>query len=104
MNKLKKENILFIDSSHVLKIGSDVQYEYLEIFPKLNKGVIVHMHDIFLPAEYRKEWILTQSEREIQDIYVVDGSPGTSIVKRLQAFSSPQGESHAIYCVEGVTI
>jgi len=55
--KLKENDILFIDSSHVLKIGSDVQYEYLEILPRLNKGVIVHMHDIFLPAEYRKEWI-----------------------------------------------
>lgn len=57
-NKLKENDILFIDSSHVLKIGSDVQFEYLEILPRLNKGVIVHAHDIFLPAEYRKEWVL----------------------------------------------
>lgn len=57
-NKLEEDDILFIDSSHVLKIGSDVQYEYLEILPRLNKGVIVHVHDIFLPAEYQKEWVL----------------------------------------------
>ncbi|MFH1230649.1 MAG: class I SAM-dependent methyltransferase [Planctomycetota bacterium] len=56
--KLKENDILFIDSSHTLKIGGDVQYEYLEILPRLNKGVIVHSHDIFLPAEYPKEWIL----------------------------------------------
>ena len=56
--KLTENDILFIDSSHVLKIGNDVQYEYLEILPRLNKGVIVHIHDIFLPAEYRKEWVL----------------------------------------------
>ncbi len=56
--KLNENDILFIDSSHVLKIGSDVQYEYLEILPRLNKGVIVHVHDIFLPAEYPKEWVL----------------------------------------------
>lgn len=49
-SKLEENDILFIDSSHVLKIGSDVQYEYLEILPRLNKGVIVHIHDIFLPA------------------------------------------------------
>lgn len=55
--ELKENDILFIDSSHVLKIGSDVQYEYLEILPRLNKGVIVHIHDIFLPAEYLKEWV-----------------------------------------------
>lgn len=55
---LNENDILFIDSSHVLKAGSDVQYEFLEILPRLNKGVIVHMHDIFMPAEYPKEWML----------------------------------------------
>jgi len=58
--KLESNDILFIDSSHVLKIGSDVQYEYLKILPRLNKGVIIHFHDIFLPAEYPKEWILRE--------------------------------------------
>ena len=56
--KLKENDILFIDSSHVLQIGGDVQYEYLEILPRLKPGVIVHIHDIFLPAEYPKEWVL----------------------------------------------
>ena len=56
--KLRENDILFIDSSHVLKIGGDVKYEYLEILPGLNKGVIVHLHDIFLPAEYLREWVL----------------------------------------------
>lgn len=56
--KLKENDILFIDSSHVLKIGSDVQYEYLEVLPRLNRGVIIHLHDIFLPAEYPQEWVL----------------------------------------------
>ena len=54
---LGQNDILFIDSSHVLKAGSDVQYEFLEILPRLNKGVIVHVHDIFLPLEYPKEWM-----------------------------------------------
>ena len=56
-NELQENDVLFIDSSHVLKIGSDVYYEYLEIIPSLNKGVIVHIHDIFLPYDYPKEWI-----------------------------------------------
>jgi hypothetical protein len=51
-------DILFIDSSHVLKIGSDVQCEYLEILPRLNKGVVIHVHDIFLPLDYSKEWVV----------------------------------------------
>jgi len=56
--KLTANDILFIDSSHVLRIGNDVKYEYLDILPRLNKGVIVHVHDIFLPAEYPQEWVL----------------------------------------------
>jgi predicted O-methyltransferase YrrM len=57
---LQANDILFIDSSHVLKIGSDVQYEYLEIIPRLRPGVIVHVHDIFLPAEYPRPWVMDQ--------------------------------------------
>jgi predicted O-methyltransferase YrrM len=55
--KLNANDILFIDSSHVLRIGGDVRYEYLEILPSLNAGVLVHAHDIFLPAEYPREWV-----------------------------------------------
>lgn len=58
--KLSANDILFIDSSHVLRTGNDVQYEYLDILPVLDKGVIVHVHDIFLPAEYPKRWILQE--------------------------------------------
>lgn len=55
---LEKDDILFIDSTHVAKIGSDVVYEYLELLPRLQPGVIVHIHDIFMPFEYPREWIL----------------------------------------------
>jgi predicted O-methyltransferase YrrM len=54
---LEENDILFIDSSHVLKIGGDVKYEYLEILPRLKRGVVVHIHDIFLPLEYPKKWV-----------------------------------------------
>ena len=55
---LNKNDILFIDSSHVLKIGGDVQYEYLEILPRIKSGVLIHVHDIFMPSEYLKSWVL----------------------------------------------
>jgi Methyltransferase domain len=55
---LEANDILFVDSTHVLKIGGDVKYEYLEILPRLKKGVIVHSHDIFLPGEYPKSWVV----------------------------------------------
>lgn len=56
--QLGEGDILFIDSSHILEVGSDVRYEVLEILPRLKKGVVVHFHDIFLPAEYPRDWIL----------------------------------------------
>lgn len=46
---LSAGDVLFIDSTHVLKIDGDVCYLYLEILPRLNKGVIVHIHDIPFP-------------------------------------------------------
>lgn len=55
-DELAANDILFIDSTHVVKAGGDVQYEFLEILPRLRPGVIVHIHDIFLPAEYPAEW------------------------------------------------
>lgn len=56
--ELEESDILFIDSSHVVRTGSDVLYEYLEVLPRLRKGVLVHVHDIFLPREYPREWVL----------------------------------------------
>lgn len=54
---LGEGDILFIDSSHSVKIGSDVLYEILEILPRLRKGVHIHIHDIFLPYHYPKDWV-----------------------------------------------
>ena len=42
----------------MLKNGSDVQFEFLEVLPRLAKGVLVHLHDIFLPAEYPRNWVM----------------------------------------------
>ena len=59
-DRLEKNDILFIDSSHVTKIGSDVNYLFFEVLPRLKPGVIVHIHDIFLPDEYPKVWVMDQ--------------------------------------------
>jgi predicted O-methyltransferase YrrM len=55
--KLQRNDILFIDSSHVSKTGSDVNYEIFKILPALNSGVIIHFHDVFYPFEYPKSWV-----------------------------------------------
>lgn len=54
---LSVNDILFIDSTHVSKIGSDVNYLIFEILPVLQSGVYVHFHDIFYPFEYPKQWV-----------------------------------------------
>lgn len=54
---LDKNDILFIDSSHISKVGSDLNYIMFKILPLLNKGVYIHFHDITYPFEYPKEWI-----------------------------------------------
>jgi hypothetical protein len=51
-------DILFIDSSHVFKAGSDVEHQFTQIYPSLAPGVLVHLHDIFLPNDYPLEWNL----------------------------------------------
>lgn len=56
--QLKENDILFIDSSHVVRIGGDVLFEILEVLLRLKKGVIVHFHDIFLPSNYPKDQVL----------------------------------------------
>jgi hypothetical protein len=58
---LEENDILFIDSSHMIRPQGDVLFEYLEILPILNKGVIVHIHDIFSPKDYLDEWIINEA-------------------------------------------
>jgi len=55
---LEANDILFIDSTHTVKFGGDVCYEFLEILPTLKPGVWVHVHDIFFPHDYPADWIL----------------------------------------------
>jgi predicted O-methyltransferase YrrM len=50
-------DVLFIDTSHVSKTGSDVNHIYFEILPRLRPGVIIHIHDISFPHDYPKGWI-----------------------------------------------
>ena len=59
-SQLESGDILFIDSSHTVKIGGDVNYLFLEVLPRLKAGVIVHVHDIFFPFEYRRDWMLEE--------------------------------------------
>lgn len=54
---LEANDILFIDSTHVAKINSDVNAAFFDILPQLAPGVCVHFHDIFYPFEYPRAWV-----------------------------------------------
>ncbi len=54
---LEANDFLFIDSSHVSKAGSDVNHLFFEVLPRLNKGVVIHLHDVFYNFEYPLDWI-----------------------------------------------
>lgn len=58
--RLRSGDVLFIDSSHVSKTGSDLNYIMFEIIPRLRVGVVIHFHDIFLPHDYPREWVLRE--------------------------------------------
>ena len=58
--RLDSGDILFVDSSHVIRPFGDVLCEYQRIVPRLNKGVLVHVHDIFTPRDYPEEWLREQ--------------------------------------------
>lgn len=54
---LQQGDILFIDSSHVIRPGGDVTFLILETLSELNLGVLIHFHDIFIPHHYPREWL-----------------------------------------------
>jgi len=67
---LAANDILFIDTSHVAKTGGDVNHLFFEILPRLQPGVLVHIHDIFLPDEYPKRWAIDEG-RNWNEQYLV---------------------------------
>ena len=75
---LKDGDILSIDSSHELKAGNDLLFLYLNVLPQLRPGVIVHIHDIFLPYDYKLDWVIKDrrcySEQYMVQIMLQSGS------------------------------
>ena len=62
-------DILFIDSTHVVKAGSDVVWLFLQVLPRLARGVAVHVHDVFWPFEYPTQWL--REHRDWTEIYML---------------------------------
>jgi predicted O-methyltransferase YrrM len=67
---LRANDVLFIDSSHRLETGGDLPFLLLEALPRLASGVLVHFHDIFLPFEYPRRWVISE-ERRYNEQYAI---------------------------------
>lgn len=68
-NELEENDILFLDTSHIAKTGSDVTYWTFNILPRLKKGVLIHIHDIFWPFNYSEQWI--KNEKCYNEAYLI---------------------------------
>ncbi|MCX6204961.1 MAG: class I SAM-dependent methyltransferase [Bacteroidetes bacterium] len=69
--RLEANDILFIDSSHIIRPGDDLLFIYFQILPILQKGVLIHIHDIFTPRHYPHEW-LTKKMRFWNEQYLLE--------------------------------
>ena len=68
-SSLQKNDILLIDSTHVARVGSDVNFAFFEMLPRLTSGVLIHFHDVFYPFEYPMDWIY--ENRGWSELYVL---------------------------------
>lgn len=70
-DRLQSGDILFIDSSHEIKPGNDCVFLYLRVLPLLPPGVVIHIHDVFLPYEYPEPWVREYWNRPWTEQYLV---------------------------------
>jgi hypothetical protein len=67
--ELERDDVLFIDCSHVVKVGSDAHHLVTRVLPRVPAGVYVHIHDIFWPFEYPRPWV--EEGRAWNELYLV---------------------------------
>lgn len=93
--ELQANDILFLDCSHVGKIGSDVLHLLFEILPCLAPGVIIHFHDIFYPFEYPRQWVET-SKRAWNETYFVRAFLQFNSAFEILYFNNYLGKMHKV--------
>ena len=84
--RLGRHDVLFVDSTHVVKAGSDVVWILLHVLPRLAPGVVVHVHDVFWPFEYPAQWL--RQRRDWTEIYLLHAFLATNASWEILFFSS----------------
>jgi predicted O-methyltransferase YrrM len=109
-DELNAGDVLFLDSSHRVFMNSDVTVFFLEILPRLKPGILIHVHDIFLPADYPPDWNQSLfAEQYLLAAMLLCGTPPFRVVfpshficndkdlgARARALLEPRGASRAI--------
>ena len=90
--ELEANDVLFIDSSHVLKTASDVHYLFTSVLPVLATGVYVHVHDMFWPFEYLRHWI--EEGRAWNECYLVHAFLLYNDTYQIELFNHYLGQCH----------
>ncbi|WP_218014880.1 class I SAM-dependent methyltransferase [Teichococcus rhizosphaerae] len=90
---LRAGDVLFIDSTHVSKCGSDVNFELFTILPRLASGVHIHFHDIFYPFEYPEAWFF-ETNRSWNEIYVLRAFLVNNAEYEIVLFNDFLGQRH----------
>jgi predicted O-methyltransferase YrrM len=116
-DQLAENDILFIDSSHAIQPGNDVIFLFLNVLPRLRRGVLVHIHDIFLPFEYPEEWLVTKrwewNEQYLVQALLQDSDsfiviwPGYYLQRTMKEFSNhfplrDERNASSIWLVRGI--
>jgi hypothetical protein len=91
-DQLESGDFLFIDSTHVAKAGSDVNHLYFKVLPRLTSDVWIHVHDIFWPFEYPREWLA--EGRAWNEIYLLRAFLSSNAVFRVRFFSDYLAQRH----------
>lgn len=60
--ELEANDVLFYDGSHCAKVASDVTWFFFRVLPRLKPGVLIHVHDIFFPHDYREDWVFDRGQ------------------------------------------
>lgn len=92
-DKLEAGDLLFIDDSHVSKFGSDVNYMFFDVLPRIKKDVYIHIHDIPYPFEYSYQWVV-EDKRNWNEAYIVRAMLTDSTKYKILIWSSYLKAAH----------
>ena len=98
---LGEGDVCFYDGSHVARAGSDVNWFFFEILPRLAPGVIVHLHDVFWPNDYPEEWIFergqTWNEQYVLQAFLMYNREFEPIIANAAVFLGRPGEMEELF-------